>query len=584
MSVHKRILPVLLILGLVIWVMLPALRQPEGAMLCDWMHPDCISNQWLLVWVAEQLESGRSILHNGQYYWPYGDAPVLAGNGSEGVAYLLFHLLLGWPLGVVGFVSCVLMLNGLGGYCLGRAIGADRSGALIPAATAVVNPYVLTELWAGRYSQVSIGWMLLTLAAWLRLLEKPSHKRALTAGGLWAVTAFFYWYYAWFVALGLIGLLGARAIAKPPTDWRAAATAGGIAAVLIAPWGWLFARHWGQLPGTSETFPPAQAAWDSIRLRLPMTGDPPDVGALSVLVMGLGLLGALQVLRRGSPTQRWALGTAVLFVLLAMGPWAAWAPYTWLYDLAPPLRRFWWPLRHIALAGVLWACLAALWLKGRSWGPLLAWLTALSTPLLISAMGDSAQVQLTQLDLSSPGIPALSELPDGVLLQLPIAPEASGVQLPLLNQMVHHKTMLGGHAQWVDRVRPAAWDARLRDNSFLSGLASIDRGESGTSMHFEGTDLEQLQEAGLRWLVLERTTYVMELQPAVRAHKSAATELFGPPIVRERGLWAWDMQQWTGAEQASIPPLSWPAGLEQAGPERPLTGRRPHPPIIQIQR
>ena len=161
----RVLLPIIaLILALALWTMWPALSAPQDSMVCNWMHPDCISNHWLLVWVAEQMSEGQSILHNDRYYWPIGDAPVLAGNGSEGVLYTLVHGLLGWPAGATAYLTAILVLNGMGGWALGRAMGAKPWPALIPAAAAISSPYLLGELGAGRFSQVSIGWMLLTLA------------------------------------------------------------------------------------------------------------------------------------------------------------------------------------------------------------------------------------------------------------------------------------------------------------------------------------------------------------------------------------------------------------------------------------
>ena len=76
---------VLLCLGLALGVAGPLALDPANRIAGDWRHPDCLGNHWLLVWVAEQIRSGGSLLHNDLYYWPFGDAPWLAGNGSEGL-------------------------------------------------------------------------------------------------------------------------------------------------------------------------------------------------------------------------------------------------------------------------------------------------------------------------------------------------------------------------------------------------------------------------------------------------------------------------------------------------------------------
>ena len=133
-AVRSILLALAVVLTLALWVMLPALSEADSTLVGDWMHPDCISNHWLLAWVAERLAAGEGILHNPRYYWPVGDAPVLAGNGAEGVAYLPFHVLLGWPTGAVVYLTVVLAFNGLAAWALGRALGAGPVHALLPAA------------------------------------------------------------------------------------------------------------------------------------------------------------------------------------------------------------------------------------------------------------------------------------------------------------------------------------------------------------------------------------------------------------------------------------------------------------------
>ena len=91
LCVFLSILMAILRLGPVFW-------NPEQYSVGGWGHPDNLGNHWLLVWVAERLGSGESILHNTQYYVPIGDYPWLAGNGSEGFNRP-FHWLLGWPAG-----------------------------------------------------------------------------------------------------------------------------------------------------------------------------------------------------------------------------------------------------------------------------------------------------------------------------------------------------------------------------------------------------------------------------------------------------------------------------------------------------
>jgi hypothetical protein len=75
---------------LTMWILLPVWEAPTSTMICDSQHPDCISNHWLMVFVAEQLAGGGSILHNDRYYWPIGDALCWPGTGEKASSILCF--------------------------------------------------------------------------------------------------------------------------------------------------------------------------------------------------------------------------------------------------------------------------------------------------------------------------------------------------------------------------------------------------------------------------------------------------------------------------------------------------------------
>jgi hypothetical protein len=167
-----------------------------------------------MVWVAEQLATGGSILHNDWYYWPVGDAPWLAGNGSEGFSYLPFHLIFGWPTASTVYLVGLLALNGFASYTLARSAGAAPLAALAAAPTGATMVYAIHELGAGRFSQVSFCWMAFFLAAWLRFCAAPSTGRGLLAALLLALTSLFYWYYGLFAVIAGAVLLVAHR--RPP--------------------------------------------------------------------------------------------------------------------------------------------------------------------------------------------------------------------------------------------------------------------------------------------------------------------------------------------------------------------------------
>ena len=63
-----------------------------------------------------------------------------------------------------------------------------------------------------------------------------------------------------------------------------------------------------------------------------------------------------------------------------------------------------------------------------------------------------------------------------VLLAPPLWPGLALAQQHLIDQRYHRKRLLGGHALWVDRLRPPAWDAFVAGNSFLAALQGLEQG------------------------------------------------------------------------------------------------------------
>jgi hypothetical protein len=576
MKAGRGLLPLLLALGLAALQLGPALLQPGATLLGNPRHPDNLGNQWLLVWVAERLAAGESLLHNAAYYWPIGDAPVLAGNGMEGLLYQLPHWIWGYPGAVVPYALLVLAGNGLGAYALARSFGASRSSSLLALAAMGTAPFFVHELDAGRYSQVNAGPLLLFLAAFVRLRSGSGGlPMALLAAFLLSLTAHLYWYYAWFgVLAGILLVIEAR----PPAARLWAFSAAFLA--LTAPWAFVFTRAWAQIPGTGEaTFPPIEAWADAVPWALPLTVGP-DGHPAAVLAAPFWALGLWGLLREGG-RHKGLVAVALLFGWLMLGPEGG--AYTALYGLVAPLRRFWWPVRHAvvlhAAIGVFAAlALDALLRRGRL--PVALALALLALPAL-RMQGFATQVQQRTLAWPPPAYARLAALPAGVLLHLPLAPEASSGQEPLWLQLVHKKTLLGGHAPWVARVRPRAWDAAVAQNSFLAALMALERGEAGDRFTFAPADLEALHAAGLRWVALDRGLYPRAITDLALTEDRLMDALFGPPTLSADGLAVWDVARRSGLIDLPLQPgFVWPKGLEPAGAAGPLLGERPPNPSL----
>ena len=62
---------------------------------------------------------------------------------------------------------------------------------LVAAGVTGTSPYVLQEASSGRFSQVSVCWLLFTVASGLQLQAEPTRNRSVRTGILLAITSFF---------------------------------------------------------------------------------------------------------------------------------------------------------------------------------------------------------------------------------------------------------------------------------------------------------------------------------------------------------------------------------------------------------
>ena len=167
-----------------------------------------------------------------------------------------------------------------------------------------------------------------------------------------------------------------------------------------------------------------------------------------------------------------------------------------------------------------------------------------------------------------------------MLVEPPISPEASGTEQQLVYQLTHGKTLLGGHAQWVRRLRPPAWDAFVAGNAFLAEMQRLERGELDGPFRFDPAALAALRERGVRWFALNREYLPFALRELVTAYDALFDALFGNPVIRARGLTIWDAERWTGVHEVDLPAFRWPAEAHPGGPEMPLVGRRPRSAVF----
>lgn len=526
----------------------PAWVSPAHGLVGDWTHPDMLSNHWLYAWVAERLHAGQSLLHNDRYYFPVGDAPWLAGNGSDAVPYALTLGWFAWPGSLTAWVLLTMVANGLGGMALGRAGGASLRASFAVGLAAVWCPYVSRELAAGRFAQAPLWAAAWFLAVWLRQLDRPSLAGGVHAGVAFAVASFLYWYMGlWLVLAG--GLLWlARPGARPLYGFVPAAL------LLTAPPLALFLGRWGEVPGTAEDeFPHPIAVDNALFAGFPLwSGTGPLAGvALSGLLVGAAILGVRALPR----WQRWGLGlAALLFYVLALGPELVGpdgsasglpGPYTLAYGAASALRRFWWPYRHVAPLLLVLLPAAAQGIDRLAGAlPAVPWLFAAALPLELYARGATLEVAASWW--KAPEVyTKLTELPEGALVELPLARAITRTQASLLYQLVHGRVLVNGHGMWVDRVRPAAWDAWVDSQPLLGTLRTYEGGRSpndatGSWTLAEGA-LRPLLDQGVRYVSVNREFFPGELTTLKRHHAKLLGALCGDPVLKGDGVRIWDL-------------------------------------------
>ena len=554
-------------LGNVFW-------HPKSFLVGGWSHPDNLGNHWLLVWVSEQLLHGKGILHNDRYYVPFGDYPWLAGNGSEGVLYLLFSWM-EWPLGVVALILVIFLLSGMCTYLMSRALYIGAWQSLIPVSVVLSSPFLHRELSAGRFSQVDIAWLMGSIAGLLWLLRSANRFWIIWTGVFVACTGFFYWYYAFFFVLFAVIsvlILGTRNHIQPIVKSAI------LSIICIAPIAWIYAENWGLIPGVSEDiFPSPDAFADSLNFTFawfePLGRTAGAVQSIPSWIFAIFAVIAVFQKNRSIESQQMpkvvfmALMVFLLFWLLAYGPKLP--IFEWVYGWAPPLRRFWWPSRHLImvniamsiLAGVGWQAICQKWLQDHQTKLWMSIGCAVLIPFSFWLQGNRPfQALNSPVELPIEVYQDIADLEGDVLLTPPLSPKLAKSQAALLFQLFHHKRLLTGHALWVDRVRPTKWDDLIDNHVLLKAMQKFENGENPDPVVLSQGDLVSLWDLGVDWIVLDAELFLQSANPVLNGYVQVLTELFGAPILQKDHVWVFNSHTWTRQSTVSFPKWHWPQG------------------------
>lgn len=530
---RARWLPLLHLLLPTAWLV----QSGRGA-LAGGFSVDLVGHLWT-TWNAAQGSITRSEMVN----WPVGLdlLPVLGGWLDVILGSLLVPLV--GPIGAFNAVAWLyLVLAGLGGHALARALGAPAGAALVAGLLLQADSTLLHHLMGGRLELVALGLVALALASAVRAWREPGWTWPVGAGLAGAAVVWASWELALWLALATLTLLPVLATAsRPPGCWRRWALAGGVTALLAGPWALAFLFRALAVRSVSDA-PPDLVAQGSVGvLGWLLPGSPrPTWVALP------GLL-ALPWLARGERRLGWwALGGALVCWVLALGPdpalWvstgpraeASWGPFA-LVLLLPVAGWFHVPDRFmvgVGLAAVVGSALlvAAAW-RWRAWA---GW--ALGALLVVGALaevGATGHWPRGQFSLTTPeAVYQLRDAPgQGAVLDLPMSSDAARALTHQLSQIQHRRPILAHMAH--GHLAPPRDD--LHQDPLLTWMREVgDPRSEPVVRRFDTDDLLSLRGMGVGYVVLHRRGWPMGRWEIAR---QALLESQGPPMARDGDRW-----------------------------------------------
>ena len=556
--------------------------SPADFIIGGWGHPDNLGNHWLLVWVAENVSAGTSIIHNDQYYVPFGDYPWLAGNGSEGILFWPFYSIFGWPVGVSILLTVLFVATGFAGFALGRVTGAGPWLSLVPSSIILSTPYLSRELSGGRFSQFDIFWLTAALATFLWIWKKPYWHIATICGVFVGITSILYWYYGFFFIIAAALIVISSLIAKCKVPWKMVGLAAAVSLAIAGPVLFIYLSNWHLIPGVAESqFPAVEAYHDALDPTWPIIHQHGRrAGATqSFIVLFLTVFAIWKVVIGNNTEERRhvliGLSFVLIFWLLAMGPNTPF--FAWVYSLIGPLKRFWWPSRHLVMTNFGYAILAVMGLKILLSQQKLQMPTgiiiSIVIPITIWFQGDRPfHAFHSPVSLPPEVYVELSNLPGEGIWQPPLNPKIATTQAPLLFQLYHKKRMINGHALWVDRVRPDGWDEMIAKHPLLGPLQAYEEADFEGEITITKEDIDFLLDLGISYAVIDKELFCTKTPQVLIGYSKVLSTFFGRPIVVKDGVRIWSLEQWTGKTNVDLPSWTWPKKVTKGTGTRGLWG------------
>jgi hypothetical protein len=565
-----------LVIAAIAWIMAGVLPDASRRVL-GLGAVDAYGTQWFYAWVGDVVRGVEPLARTTRLFHPWGKEVFLHTGGN------LLDALAAWPLRaglgpVAGYDAWIAVLLATNAWAASRAAAAlgVPSGRRWPAALAVtLHPFVLHELELGRPAQ---AWLALPLIAFAELVTLGGIAGAVRLGLAVALTGYLYWFHGF--ALGVCAVAWALvrlAFDAPGGRLRlagllvlAAVVTGLVVAPFVAPM--VHAAHTGATPGllaldgTGPIAPLAlrtvegeqeglavfSAAWGGMAGGLDageapgsvvFTPDTPVFGLGWSALLGVGLLAWRPGARGG---RRAVAAWCIVAVVLATGP--AWAvadgvvanrPYLWLVGTLDFLRRWWWPVRAVALLVVVAAPLVAV-VTARAPGP--SWVRAAVLAGVLSVpLARDGVLPLSTWDGSDSAVLAcLRDSPAGAVVDVPWASDQDNLWL----QVRHGQPILGGMMVTQDAFQPPEVRALRARNGLLRALDLA--GDRDAFADVAPDARAELVALGYRWILLRASGYRLATdgggwETAWDAPLRRITEALGPPAAADARLAAWSL-------------------------------------------
>ncbi|MDP2312236.1 MAG: glycosyltransferase family 39 protein [Pseudomonadota bacterium] len=521
----SRRMQAFIFLALAVAGVLPTLLAP-GSTVGDGV--DAFGTHWFYWWIRTAVERLGNPSHTTLFFYPFGkDIFAHTGNNFvDAVFSVPFQWVFGGtfysPMWIIALqLGNVLTFRPLARYLFGGKEGTDTFTAFAATVLWQVNPFVLFEITAGRPTQAMVWFLPAAVLYLLRTAREPGWKNSVWFGLAVAMSAWTYWFTAYFLLLLLVPLAivelrrapDRRAVLK---RWSLGAA---ICLLLVAPGvsGMSAAVDDGRVPGIDPSpgsiFVPPQPIANNVSADLhglwlmEMYGSPlffQPAWLLPLLVVPF--LRKLPI-----PGGRWpwlaALGTVLAFAggtMFRVGDFTVVMPhYMALYRYLPFFDRLWFPYRMAAVAfipaALLVAALCAMLPRPR---------LALAALVALGLAGQFAVGTWPFNHRYTRAPPMVASLKDegGGVIFLPMKIQHDG----LMWQTEFQLPTFGGMGESAGIFWPEKFRKRL-NNSLIKAL----RGAAITPAQPKNVlkkDRVAIEKDGFRWVILRRSLLESELR------------------------------------------------------------------------